>query len=259
MSARPSAEILTIPPPPEADLRVAYGVEPLQFGDLRLPGGTGLHPLLVVVHGGYWQAIYNLTHAGHLCVDLAAHGVATWNLEYRRLGDPGGGYPATLSDVATGLAAVETLARHHPLDLEALAVFGHSAGGHLALLAAADSALPIRAVVSAAGVVDLAATAARGDDRGLISRLLDGPQAERPERWRAWSPRERLPLGLPQLLVVGEDDVHLEPNRAYETAARDAGDDVELLTFPGAGHFELVDPDSTVWPSIRSRVVDLLG
>src|SRR5437762_9555763 len=119
---RTSAAILTEPPPPAADARVAYGPEPLQFGDLRLPDGTGLHPLVVVIHGGYWQSIYNLIHAGHLCVDLAAHGIATWNIEYRRIGDPGGGWPGTGDDVLLALAHVRELAREHPLDLDRVVV-----------------------------------------------------------------------------------------------------------------------------------------
>src|SRR5579872_6257352 len=124
-----SLAILTAQPPPDADARIVYGEGPLQFGDLRLPAGEGPHPLVVVVHGGYWQAIYNLIHAGHLCVDLADHGIATWNLEYRRIGDPGGGYPGTIDDVAAGFAFIGELGRRYPLDLERVAAFGHSAGG----------------------------------------------------------------------------------------------------------------------------------
>ena len=88
---RDSHDLLSDPPPPAADARLVYGPQPLQFGDLRLPPGDGLFPLLVVVHGGYWKAIWNLIHTGHLCVDLAARGIATWNVEYRRVGDVGGG------------------------------------------------------------------------------------------------------------------------------------------------------------------------
>jgi acetyl esterase/lipase len=255
---RTSFEILSIPPPPDADARIVYGPEPLQFGDLRLPSGAGPHPLVVVVHGGYWQAIYNLTHAGHLCVDLAAHGIASWNVEYRRIGDPGGGYPGTLDDVCAALAHVNVLAASYPLDLGAVAAFGHSAGGHLALLAGQRSGLPLRAVLSAAGVVDLEATRARDDDHGLIARLLGGGPAELPERWREASPREQLPLGLRQLLAVGDADVHYEPNLAYAEAARAAGDEVELIAFPGAGHFELIDPEAAEWQALRARLTELL-
>jgi acetyl esterase/lipase len=249
-----SADILTAQPPPDADVRLAYGDSPIQFGDLRLPAGDGPHPLVVVVHGGYWQAIYNLTHAGHLCVDLADHGIATWNVEYRRIGDPGGGHPGTIDDVAAAFAFVRELGRRYPLDLDRVAAFGHSAGGHLALLAGERSDLPLRGVVSAAGVVDLHETHRRGDDKGLIVRLLGGGPDELPDRWREASPRQRLPLGLRQVLAVGTADVHCEPNEGYAEATRAAGDEVELITFDGAGHFELIDPAAAEWQVLRARL-----
>jgi len=254
-----SVDILTDPPPPDADARVPYGVEPLQFGDLRLPADGGPHPLVVVVHGGYWQAIHNLTHLGHLCVDLAACGVATWNVEYRRVGDPGGGYPGTLQDVADAFAYVPELAGRFPLDLGRVAAFGHSAGGQLALLAALRTELGLKGIVSAAGVLDLHETDRRGDDRGLITRLLGGGPDALPERWRESSPRTRLPLGVRQLVAVGSADTHFEPNRAYAEAARVAGDEVEFIAFEGASHFELVDPEALEWQALRSRLRDLLG
>jgi acetyl esterase/lipase len=259
VASRSSFDILSIPPPPEADARITYGEEPLQFGDLRLPTGDGPHPLVIVVHGGYWQAIYNLTHAGHLCVDLAAHGIASWNVEYRRIGDPGGGYPGTIDDVVRAFAHVELLSEHYPLDLGALAAFGHSAGGQLALLAAARSKLEIRLVVSAAGVVDLRETNRRGDDKGLITRLLGGSPEEQPQRWQEASPREQLPLQVRQLIAVGDTDVHLDPNRSYLEAARAAGDEIELVVFPGAGHFELVDPETAEWRAIRAKLEQSLA
>jgi len=259
VAARRSSDILTIPPPPDADARIRYGDEPLQFGDLRLPAEDGPHPLVGVVHGGYWQAIYNLSHAGPLCVDLAAHGIATWNVEYRRIGDPGGGYPGTLDDVSDAFSHVHEIAQRYPIELKAVAAFGHSAGGHLALLASERSRLKLRAVVSAAGVVDLLATHRRGDDNGLITRLLGGGPDELPDRWRETSPREQLPLGVHQLLAVGDADVHFEPNLAYADAARAAGDVVDIVVFPGAGHFELVDPEAAEWETLRSRLGQLLA
>lgn len=259
MANRLSADVLTDPPPRAAHARLAYGSEPLQFGDLRLPRGAGPHPVVVVVHGGYWQAIYNLTHAGHLCVDLAEHGIATWNVEYRRLGDPGGEWPHTLDDVVCALAHVRELARAYPLDPKRIVVVGHSAGGHLALLASSRSELPLRGVVSLAGVVDLHETDHRGDDRGLIARLLGGSAGDVPERWRDASPRSQLPLGICYVLACGTADVHWEPNASMAEAARAAGDNVELLPLPGAGHFELVDPATTEWTTIRAKIVELLA
>ena len=254
-----SLAILTAQPPPDADARFEYGAGPLHFGDLRLPSGEGPHPLVIVVHGGYWQAIYNLIHSGHLCVDLADHGIATWNIEYRRIGDPGGGYPGTIDDVMAAFAFVGELGRRYPLDLDRVASFGHSAGGHLALLAGERSDLRLRGVVSAAGVVDLHETHRRGDDKGLIVRLLGGGPDERPDRWLEASPRQRLQLGLRQILAVGTEDVHLEPNESYAAAGREAGDDIELVTFDGAGHFELVDPAAAEWQALRARLEDILA
>ncbi len=211
-----------------------------------------------MLHGGYWQAIYNLTHAGHLCVDLTAHGVATWNVEYRRLGDPGGGWPGTFDDVEAALAFLPRLAARYPLDLDRVALAGHSAGGHLALWAAARAELPVRGVVSLAGVVDLEATDGRGDDHGLIARLLGGDAAVHPDRWSDASPRALLPLGIRQVLVCGTDDVHLEPNLAYLDAARVAGDEVTFVSLEGAGHFELIDPQAPEWDTVRAELLSLL-
>jgi acetyl esterase/lipase len=259
VGAHHSAEILTSPPPPPADVRIAYGPEPLQFGDLRLPRGGGPHPLVAVVHGGYWQAIYNLTHAGHLCVDLAAHGVATWNIEYRRIGDPGGDWPGPLDDVVLALDQVSALGQSFPLELERVVAAGHSAGGHLALLGALKTATQLRGVISLAGVVDPNETDRRGDDRGLTRRLLGGAPNELPGLWWEASPRARLPLGFRYVLACGTADAQWGPNLATAAAAREAGDDVELLELPGAGHFELVDPLSAEWPLVRAKLLALLG
>ena len=257
-ATRGSAEILTKPPPPDADLRVAYGPEPLQFGDLRLPAGSGPHPLVVVIHGGYWQSIYNLIHAGHLCVDLASVGIATWNIEYRRIGDPGGGWPGTGDDVLRALAHVPALAGAHALDLARVVVIGHSAGGHLAVWSALHTDLSLRAVVSIAGVVDMHALAALGDDHGLISRLLGGGPDDVPERWQESSPRCHLPWPVRTVLACGTADVHWAPNESTADAARAAGGDVELVPLPGAGHFEPIDPAAQEWGVVRGKIEELL-
>ena len=217
--SRDAADILRDAPPPPADARLAYGPEPLQFGDLRRAGGCGL---VVVLHGGAWKATYNLVHLGHLCVLLRDAGISTFNVEYRRVGDPGGGWPGSLDDV---LLAVEYARGQGERPL----LVGHSAGGHLALLAATRLRLP---VVALAPVSDPATWA-----NDAVRSFFGGePRAE-------GSPLAQLPLDAPCVLVHGtrDDEVPFEQSARYADAA---GADVELTTLEGAGHFEPIDPQS---------------
>jgi acetyl esterase/lipase len=256
-----SREILTGPPPEPATARVDYGPEPLQFGDLRLPEGAGPFPVVVFVHGGFWQAIYNLTHAGHLCEALAAAGVASWNLEYRRIGDPGGGWPGSQEDVELGVAHLRELARDWPLDPARVVVAGHSAGGQLALCATRRANLGVQAVMSIAGVLDLREAWHRRLGGGVVGRYLGGGSEEVPERYAAASPVERLPIGVPVSLVHGTDDpsVPFDFGASYAEAAVAAGDEARLVPLEGAGHFEPVDPESAHWPTVLTELERLLG
>src|SRR5215831_12973469 len=127
-----SDDILTLPPPP-ADTRISYGTDPNQFADLRLPKTKGLFSVVMNIHGGFWRAKYDLSHAGHLCAALTSKGLATWNLEYRRVGNAGGGWPGTFEDLLLGVKFLESIAWKYRLDLKRMVVLGHSAGGQLAL------------------------------------------------------------------------------------------------------------------------------
>src|SRR5215469_557895 len=109
-----------------ATVIIAYDNAPEQFGELSVPDGAGPHPVLAFMHGGFWRARYDLAYARPLCAMLAAQGIATWNLEYRRVGQQGGGWPGTLHDVATGIDHLRVLARQHPLDLARVVTMGHS-------------------------------------------------------------------------------------------------------------------------------------
>jgi len=264
-------DILDRPPPP-ADLRSAYGTEASQFGDLRLPSGAGPHPVVIVIHGGFWRAQYDLLHIGHLCAALTAAGLATWSLEYRRVGEPGGGWPGTLQDVALGSAYLVELARQHPLDLERVVAIGHSAGGQLSLWLAAHSHTPIeaanarplgytlRGAVSLAGVVDLRRAAALGLGNRAAEAMLGGSPDAVPDRFTAASPREHLPLGVPHVLIHGQDDdtVPIDLARTYFTAASHCGDQVHLHALPSTGHFAVIDPRSAVYPVVESAVRGLI-
>jgi acetyl esterase/lipase len=262
-----SRDLLALPQP-AADEAIAYGTAPQQLGELRLPAGPGPHPVVVVIHGGCWQAPWGLDHIRSFCAALTTEGLATWSLEYRRLGDPGGGWPGTFEDVARGADHLREVAREHPLDLERVVAVGHSAGGHLALWLAGRDRLPpgtslrgeeplsLLGVVSLAGIPDLREGAKREVCGDAIPRLLGGPPAEHEDRLQLGSPVELLPLGAPQRLVCGSLDGIVPPelSSAYATEARRAGDTVAVELVEGAGHFELVDPASGAWATVLSAV-----
>src|SRR6266571_3846411 len=152
-----SDDILNVAPPP-ADARLAYGSDPKQFLDLRLPSSRkkirSLYPVIINIHGGFWRAKYNLEHNGHLCAALTAKGLASANLEYRRVGNEGGAWPNTFADIRSAYRFLRQNARQYNFDVEKLLVMGHSAGGQLALALAAHES-DVTRVVSLAGVVDL--------------------------------------------------------------------------------------------------------
>ena len=267
-----TARILTLAPPP-ADTTIAYAPDPLQFGDLRLPAGHGPWPVVVVIHGGFWKAAYSLDHIGWLCQALTRLGYATWNLEYRRVGQPGGGWPGTFLDVAQGVKYVRALARRFPLDLDRVGVVGHSAGGHLALWVAGaqrvpadsplhvDDPLPVRGAVSLAGVSDLRRAWELRLGSDAVAALMSGGPDDHPDRYAAASPQALLPLGVRQVVVHGTADpnVPYELGQRYYEAARALGDDVELWTLPDIGHFEVIDPYSDAWPTVLQAVGHVLS
>ncbi len=248
----------------------AYGRHPSQVGELFVPPGPGSSPVAVVLHGGFWRDRYDRHLMDDLCRDLAGRGVAAWNVEYRRLARfrHVGGWPETLEDVGAAIDHLAVLKRDGAaLDLGRVATIGHSAGGHLALWAAsrpglpdgAPGATPTVAVTQAVGqapVSDLARAAELGLSRGVARRFLGGSSSRRPERYALASPRARLPLGVPVLLVHGErdDTVPADMSRAFADAARAAGDRCDLAIFPDDGHFEGIDPSTAAW----RRVVEWL-
>jgi acetyl esterase/lipase len=218
--------------------------------------------LAVLIHGGFWRARYGLRLEDLLVADLPRRGWAVWNLEYRRLGmRSGGGWPATFEDVAAGIDHLGTL--DEPLDLSRVVGIGHSAGGHLALWAAARRGLPagapgaeprvrLSAAVSQGGVVDLREAARLGLSRHAAEELLGGPPTKWPQRYDLASPIERLPLRVPQLLVHGDadDEVPIGIARAYAERAAYADDPCELVEIAGGGHEEHLDPGSRAWAAV---------
>ena len=262
-------------PSKAADERVAYGKGALQFGDLRLPKGEGPFPMVVVIHGGCWvSAVATLQNTAAFADALRDAGVATWNVEYRRLGDAGGGWPGTFEDIGAAVDHVRVLASSHPIDARRVAVAGHSAGAHLALWAAARSRLPaasalhrdaplaLRAAVALGGPGDLREfeTYSRSICGTAVERLLGGTAEVVGERWAQASPADLLPLGVRQVMIVGSADRVMPPRagEAYVAKATKAGDDAELVVVPGS-HFEIIAPATEAFVVVRDRILALLG
>jgi acetyl esterase/lipase len=254
-------------------IRLAYGPGAFQFGDLRLPAGEGPHPTVVLIHGGYWRSRYGLKLMTGLAKDLAARGYAAWNIEYRRVGNPGGGWPGTFLDVARAADYLREIAPTYALDLQQVVPIGHSAGGHLALWLAGRPRIPAgnplagssikgdnagdgpfvpAGAISLAGVVDLAMAWRLHLSMDAVVELLGGTPDEVPERYAATSPATLLPLGVPQVLFHGTADVNvpIEVSQAYAKAALTANDPVTCIELPGVDHFDVIDPGSEAWERI---------
>ena len=262
-------------PSKPADTKIPYGQDGLQYGELRLPKGKGPFPLVVVIHGGCWVSKFaTLQNTAALADALRDAGFATWNVEYRRLDNPGGGWPGTFADIAAAMDVVRPIANDHPVDLSRVVAVGHSAGAHLALWAAArgrlpkssvlyrESPLPLRAAVALGGPGDLRAF--RTYDDGIcggpvVDQLMGGAPEVMADRYAQGSPAELLPLGVRQVLIVGLDDGVMPPpeREAYAAKATKVGDRVEIVEVPG-GHFEVIAPTSAAWPKVRDTLLALV-
>src|SRR6266702_1905690 len=255
-------------------IRLAYGPEHLQFGDLYLPNQPCPHSIVILIHGGYWRARYGLELMNSLAEDLTKRGYAAWNIEYRRVGNPGGGWPGTFLDVALATDYLRELAPSYTLNLQRVVPIGHSAGGHLALWLAARPRIPFFAqhsplagsqlpgeneetatplalagAISLAGVVDLEMAWRLKLSNGAVVELLGGSFTDVPERYAAASPAAMLPLGVPQVLIHGTNDesVPIQLSQAYTNAARAVNDPVTYIELEGADHFDVIDPHSHAW------------
>ena len=243
---------------PRSVRTIAYGPEPSQVGELYLPPNPGPHPVVVLVHGGYWSAMFDRRQVTRLADDLVARGYAVWNIEYRRIGEPGGGWPGTLQDVADAVDAVADL--DAALDTGQVIVVGHSAGGHLAVWTAHRAALPEGApganpritpmgAVSLAGILDLTAADTTGfgsvlaepdaepprgappaahpelwpavaadAGEGVLRLLLGGRSADVPGRYAVASPQELPGAGVPTLIIHGAADDIVSPAQSRSYA-----------------------------------------
>jgi len=270
----PALKLLTWPdllsrPRPKADATLSYGPAPEQKVDLWRPAGPGPHPVVVMVHGGCWQTdIADRTLMDWVAADLRAAGIAVWNIDYRGVDRPGGGYPGTFRDAAAATDLLAAHARRYALDTRRVVAVGHSAGGHLALWLAgrprlptasplrSPQPLPIARVISLGGLPDLEATAASPDNgcgTEVVAKLTNG-------RFADTSVPRLLPLGVRQDLVNGRED-RIIPYRLateYLAKARAKGDTVALHTVSNTGHVELIAPETPAWAETKRMILAAL-
>ncbi|WP_427135750.1 alpha/beta hydrolase [Pseudarthrobacter sp. S9] len=258
-----------------------YGDDSSQWGELFLPDAAASKGVVVVIHGGYWRSQYGAELGEPLARDLATHGMAAWNLEYRRAGN-GGGWPHTFADVLAGIDKLGDISGEHGLGLNRVVALGHSAGGHLAVWAAgrsrlgqlgapdadrqllrkddADGAVQLTGVVSQSGLLNLAAAERLNLSNGAVSNLLGGSSEKYPKRHKYADPMSAVPLKVPVFAVHGTEDdtVPMSQSESYAGAAKAAGAPVQLLTVPG-DHFALIDPKAAGYRKCRELVQQLLS
>jgi acetyl esterase/lipase len=254
------------------DLALRYGPQD-QPADLWLPPGTGPAQLIFFLHGGFWRAAYDRTHAGPLAEALSAAGLAVCVPEYRRVGQPGGGWPGTFDDVVAAVRelpalvseAVDGRGRVSRVTTERVVLSGHSAGAHLALWAAAQKIGSARpdglTVVSLAGVCDLAGAYRLRLGQGAAGELMGGGPEEFPERYLAADPMAAIPVAANVVLIHGlaDDRVPWQQSESYATAASAAGGQARCVLLPDAGHFDVIDPLSLAWPAVQAEFLAASG
>lgn len=260
---------LTSRPRPEPQAAIAYGDDPWQRVDLWLPDGPGPFPTVLMVHGGCWTtSIADRTLMNWVAEDLRGAGLAVWNIDYRGIDRPGGGYPGTFRDAAAAADALRGYAPKYGLDLRRVVATGHSAGGHLALWLAGrrrlphDSALwcatplPIAHVVACGALPDLEQVAASPDNgcgTDVVRDLVGSANGGRRDVYADTSVMRLLPIGVPQDLVYGLEDRIVPYRLATDYAAKAQGEAV-LHTVPDTGHVELVTPGTPAWTKTKDLI-----
>lgn len=256
-------------------VKLNYGIKPSQFGILTIPSFKKRYPLIVTIHGGFWKAKYGLEELQPLTSDLNKRGFATWNVEYRRVGQEDSGWPGTFNDVIDAINLLKKIENKWPVDINDVIIIGHSAGGHLALWSAFERngnkltsihplLVPIRAVVSLAGISILRDSWLDDMKKGNsspVSDFMNGAPVEKSEEYKLASPFDLLPMGTPQILVHGLADsiVPYKMTSKYAKKCQKLNDNMQLITEQNSDHFDLIDPNSKIWKQTITSIVRILN
>lgn len=240
-------------PVPRAEVQpvsIVYGDHPNNRATLRVPEGSGPAPVAVLIHGGFWAEPWNISLMTNMAEDLHDHGVATWNIEYRRTGGAGG-WPQTGDDVHHAIEHLASISSDYALDLERVVLVGHSAGGHLALWAIEEQATrggtvrPL-AAIGLAAVTDLDAFANRAEP------LLGGVRSENPTTWDDAQPDFVEPDRIVLIHGEGDDVVPLD------TLANAQAAGVQPIVIEDLSHMGIIEPSDPAWPQIRASILGAL-
>lgn len=259
------------------DARFVYGkTSAPQYADLRLPSNRPTppdgFPTIVFIHGGAWHSDWSKNYTEAFVEALTQQGFATWDLEYRRIGHRGGGYPGTFEDVADAADHLRVIAKSQPLDLNRVIAVGHSSGGHLALWLAGrhglsesstlyrKDPLALKGVISIAGVNDLELSFELGGRKDVLTLIGVDSLADGEQRFKETNPGRLLPFGIPQMLIIGDEDSQwrMDMTRRYKESAKRSGDAVGFTIFNGANHMDIVDAGSGIAESVARLAREML-
>lgn len=274
-----------------AQTRIAYGKDPLQYGELSLPAGTGPFPVVTFLHAGCWRSSEGMINAyAAMAKAMTEHGIAAWNLQYRGATSEGGGWPGTWLDIANGFDALAKVAESYPIDLQKAVVVGHSSGGHYGAWLAMRAQLPPNseiyvepkvspmALVMADAYINPLVIDSIGDSgeiycgEPLLEKLVGGPVQDNinnflqisPLEWLPWGiPQEyvvstyRYPLTLPRVLAQGKTALRMLPD--YPALAVLAGDDINIRVISNEAHGDFVKEGARGYYATISAVLRLLG
>lgn len=246
-----SRDICSLPPHP-ADRRIRYGEDQFQFVDLWTPAAA--NAVAMVIHGGYWRAKWDLQYTSHMCAALAKAGIAVANVEYRRVGNAGGGWPGTYQDIRSAYAAVRT---HFGAEKKYIAI-GHSSGGHLALRLAVDAS-ELAGVLALAPVAVLQTAYDLNLSNGAVVDFLRGTPASIPQVYADACPA-RHSSSVQRIVLHGsaDEDVPISISRQFEEARQHDPGTVWFMKLDQCDHFDLVDPESRAWPIVHMDAESLI-